>query len=126
MPVTATEADESFAAGWEGLRLVLEDAPQKLTVHDILCEWPEDCDKPSRTALWKWLQRALATGSIAVEGAGRKSDPYRYWLPAREAHWRATNPLDDLDEQDRKFWKSPFQSLHGKRVDDRIQLPFPE
>lgn len=124
IPVTRTEADELFDSGWEGLRLVLEDAPQKLTLHDIRCEWPDDYDRPSRSTLYGWLQKAVNAGSIAVEGAGHKSDPRRYWLPARVEAWRQANPLYDIDEEDRLFWKLPFQSLHGKKVEDTITFPF--
>src|SRR6266404_2789689 len=36
----ALEVD--FLASWQTLRMVLEDAPQKLTRKDILAEWPPD------------------------------------------------------------------------------------
>ncbi|MBM4072295.1 MAG: hypothetical protein FJ271_25710 [Planctomycetes bacterium] len=123
LPVTRSEADDSFDTGWEGLRLVLEDAPQKLTLHDIRCEWPDDYDRPSRSTLYTWLQKALATGAIAVEGAGLKSDPRRYWLPARLEAWRQANPLYDIHEKDRLFWNRPFQPLHGDKVNDTLSFP---
>jgi hypothetical protein len=55
LPVaTAAPDDETL---WEPLRLVLEDAPQKLTRQDILDEWPPDFERPERTTLWRWLDR---------------------------------------------------------------------
>ena len=39
----------------------------------------------------------MTEGRVLQDGAGRKSDPYRYWLPGMEEKWRA-NPsyLDEL------------------------------
>ena len=68
--------------------MVLEDAPARAARDDILAEWPTDFDKPAVSTLKRWLSRARAAGTIACEGTGRKSDPYRYWFPATEARWR--------------------------------------
>ena len=35
-----------------------------------------------------WLERAVEAGWITRDGAGFKRDPYRYWLPDREAELR--------------------------------------
>ena len=50
----------------------------------MLAEWPADYDKPDPATLWKWLERAVAAGLVAQDGAGRRREPYRYWLPGRE------------------------------------------
>jgi hypothetical protein len=34
--------------------------------------------------LWKALDRARKRGHLAQEGSGRKSDPFRYYLPELE------------------------------------------
>lgn len=115
---------EAFRAGWQVLQLVLEDAPQKLTRRDILCEWPEDFVKPGSTLLWKWLDRAVADKLIAVEGSGRRNDPFRYWLPAREEVWKQ-DIIYMIDEQNRLAMNMPFQSLHGEKVDWMPDFKFP-
>jgi hypothetical protein len=85
---TAADADaEDFAAGWPVLRMVLEDASAKLTRQAVLNEWPPDHPRPSPATLWRWLDRAVATGEVLRGGAGRRYDPYCYWLPGRERHF---------------------------------------
>ena len=37
--------------------------------------------------LWRWLDRAVSQGLVCREGAGRKNDPYRYWLAEQEEQW---------------------------------------
>jgi AAA domain len=109
--VPAADADEDdLQSRWEPLRLILMDAPQKLTRDDILAEWPPDSDAPKATSLWRLLRRAVERGLIACEGAGRRSDPFRYWLPEREAVWRQ-HPLYDLLEQHARTLNLPFESL---------------
>jgi hypothetical protein len=90
--------EEDFQASWEVLRMVLEDAPQKLTRQDILAEWPPDYARPHPSRLWRWLDGAVHRGLIACEGAGRKADPFRYWLPEREAVWKE-DPFYEIFEE---------------------------
>src|SRR5262245_12857923 len=70
------------------VRLVLAEAPQKLTRLVILMESPPDFEQPSRTILWRRLDKAVEQGLVSCEGKGSKSDPFRYWLAQREAVWR--------------------------------------
>ena len=116
--VVETAPDE-FERYYQALRMVLEDAPQKLTRGDILAEWPADFDKPSGTTLKTWLGRAVERGIIVCEGTGRKADPYRYFLQETEAKWRekmGPELYDLLHEQECKFgWKS----LQEKKALDR-------
>jgi hypothetical protein len=57
---------------------------------------------------------------IACEGTGRRSDPFRYWLPEREAVWREQNPLyDEIEKQTREL-NLPYVSL--KEMRRRISL----
>jgi len=109
------EVEEDLQAIWDPLRMVLDEAPQKLTRDDIVSEWPPDLAKPSSASLWRCLRRAVDRGLIACEGTGRRSDPFRYWLPEREAAWREQNPLyDELEKQCRDL-NLPFVSLKEKR-----------
>ncbi len=112
--VAVTDADEDdLQSRWEPLRLILMDAPQKLTREDILAEWPPDWDAPKATSLWRLLRRAVERGLIACQGAGRRSDPFRYWLPQREAVWRE-HPLYDLLQQHERTLNLPFESLQER------------
>jgi hypothetical protein len=124
----AEDADHSneFEAFADAFRMVLEDAPQKLTRDDILAEWPADFDKPAVSTLKRWLSRAVAAGSIACEGTGRRCDPYRYWFPATEARWREQVFMYDHFEQQRRELALPFESLQERKRrqgDDDLGFP---
>ena len=92
--VSEPPQEDGFEASWDVLPLVLDDAPEKLTRLDILGEWPADFDKPSVSNLGKWLARV-------VEG---RADPFRYWLPEREAVWKE-DPLYEFLEQQKRDLK---------------------
>lgn len=77
-------AVDEFLSNWERLRVVLEDAAGKLTRREILAQWPADYPRPADTSLYCWLCRAAGLGLIAQGGAGRRNDPFRYWLPGHE------------------------------------------
>jgi hypothetical protein len=73
---------------WLAVLQVLREAHSKLTRQEILDNWSADYSKPDSTTLWRWLSRAVAQGIVRQEGKGHHSDPFRYWLPAREAFMR--------------------------------------
>jgi hypothetical protein len=104
-------ADEDLQAIWDPLRTVLDDAPQKLTRDDIVFEWPPDLQKPNPTSLWRCLRRAVDKGKIGCEGTGKRSDPFRYWLPGRETAWREQNRLYDELEKQTRDQNLPYISL---------------
>ena len=112
LPVPDTENDCPFQ--WNVLSMVLEDAQQKLTRRDILAEWPEDFDKPSPVTLYRWLKHALDNNMIRCEGTGRNTDPFRYWLPAREEIWKE-NPFYEICEQQRRDLNRPWESLTERK-----------
>jgi hypothetical protein len=107
-------AEEQFEANWEPIRLVLAEAPQKLTRQDIILEWPVGFDQPNATTVWRWLDRGVEQGLVRCEGSGRKSDPFRYWLPQREEDWQQ-DPLYRLMEEQRQTLKLPFESLAQRK-----------
>jgi hypothetical protein len=114
--VAEPEAEpDGFQTYLDAFQMVLEDAPQKLTRGDILAEWPTDFDKPGATQLKLWLNRAVERGLISREGTGRKTDPFRYWLPATEAKWREKYPFYDHFEQQQREHKWPWVSLQEKK-----------
>jgi AAA domain len=78
-------AETEFLMGWERLRMVLEDASERLTRRQVRDQWPPDFERPSDMSLWRWLERAVAAGLVCRDGTGRKNAPFRYWLPGREA-----------------------------------------
>ena len=55
--------EDGFEAGWPALRLVFEEASQKLTREDILAEWPADHAKAERCRKAKrlWLSRGASS-----------------------------------------------------------------
>jgi hypothetical protein len=83
--------EEEFARHWQTLRALLADAPEKLTRSQILNSWPED-DRPDPKSMGTWLERAVERQLLRKDGHGRKSHPFRYWLPEREQAWR-NHPL---------------------------------
>jgi hypothetical protein len=95
----ADAAADDFARHWDRLRMVLEDAPGKLTREQLRAEWPRDFPRPSGPSLHRWLQRAVAAGLVCRDGTGRRTDPFVYWLPDAEARRRADNVLYDLMER---------------------------
>ena len=103
------ETDGSQAT-WEVLRALLANAPHKLTREELAAAWPAALDRPGSTTLRQCLDRAVARGLVAYEGTGRRRDPVRYWLPAREEVWKK-DPLYELF-QGRRPPVSPFPSWH--------------
>jgi AAA domain len=81
---TAPPTGESIET-WQVLRAVLQDADQPLTQREILREWPEDFAKPNVGTISRGLKRGQQQGLIRQRGAGSKREPFRYWLPEREA-----------------------------------------
>ena len=82
-----TFAQEEFAASWQCLRQVLEAASGPLTRRDIRRCWPA-VPPPEYSTILRWLETAAAQGLVRKAGKGIRSQPFRYWLPSREAAWR--------------------------------------
>jgi hypothetical protein len=114
--VAADGEAESFAEGWAVLRLVLEDARRRLTRREVRAQWPEDYPAPSLTALWRWLEQAVAVGLVARSGTGRRRDPFHYWLPGREAELDDDlAPLPELPPLEQRAWLRTAQALLRRR-----------
>jgi hypothetical protein len=105
--------DDEFAVNWDRLRFVLEDAQGKLTRRQILEQWPADFPRPADCTLWHWLDRAVGLGQLAREGTGRKSDPFRYWLLAREEEWKK-DPLYEFHRACEENWKRHAEEMKRK------------
>jgi hypothetical protein len=92
--------DGALTGGWHALRLVLEDASERLTQHQIRDQWLEDFPKPDQATISRGLQRGLEQGLIIRQGSGRKNDPYRYWLPGKEEDF-IPGPNASKEEEER-------------------------
>jgi len=77
------EAPESSVSA-NVLRMVFEDAEEKLTQKMILTQWPQDFPKPDVATISRLLRGWVQQGVIRQCGTGRRNEPYRYWLPGRE------------------------------------------
>src|SRR5262245_3618056 len=89
-----TYQEEEFASHWILLRQILEEAPRKLTRAEIRKRLPAE-QLPDLSTINRWLEKAVAQGSLARDGKGLRNDPFRYWLPSKEEHWRQ-DPLAAL------------------------------
>ena len=60
--------------------------------------WRQLAAAPSPMTLRRLCEEATARGLVCRDGAGRKRDPYRHWLPQKEAELAADIGcrLDDL------------------------------
>jgi hypothetical protein len=87
-------AADELAAGWQGLRSVLEAACYKPTRREILRQW-DDAAPPADATLWRWLQWAVHRGLLRQEGSGREHAPFRHWLPDQAERW-GNDPLAPL------------------------------
>jgi len=120
LPLPDPDLDD-FHADWQIVRMVLEDAPQKLTCLDILQDWPPDFRKPHSHTLWRWLSRAVQLNLVSRDGAGRKYDPFRYWLPECEQEWKRRDPFYQLKEDQRRFLAHPPHKFDA----DALRARFP-
>lgn len=93
----APDADpDGFEAGWPTLKILFEDACERLTRKAILKQWPEDHGKPSLATLWRWLDCGMAAGLIERKGAGTRFDPYRYAVVGHQDLLPDLPPLEPL------------------------------
>src|SRR5205807_4282673 len=116
--VAAPDGDAAaFAAGWAVLRTVLEDATHKLTRQELQRQWPQDHPAPSLSLLWAWLDRVVAAGLVARDGAGRRQSPFRYWLPGRECELDADGliRLEELPPMDQGAWLRMAKAVLQRR-----------
>jgi hypothetical protein len=114
--------EEESAQAWDVLRAVLEDAERPLTRRQLLEQWPEDHPALAALTLWRLLDQAVLQGRVQRDGSGRRNDPYRYWLPGREAAWQHEGwyLLEQIQRNDREVlrqmeadWEPQFQNRRG-------------
>ena len=85
----------------------------KRTRRQLLEDWPPDYAAPCDTTLYNWLLHAVELGLVRQEGTGRKTDPFRYWLPDKDAAWKA-DPVHEFLEQARLNSEQVMKDLRGR------------
>jgi hypothetical protein len=110
-----TVVEDDLAASWEPLRMVLEDANNKLTRQQIEEEWPADFERPSGSTLWRCLERAVTQGLVLREGTGRKYDPFRYWLLSQQVKWD-NDPDRDLIRLAEANWQAEKERMKREGI----------
>jgi hypothetical protein len=112
-----------FDSNWMVLRLVLEEAEDKLTRAEMLAQWPTDFAAPKSTTLYQWLAVGVKKNLICQEGTGRRGDPFRYWLPYVAETWRAKDPAgydiaQSLRAPARRYWDEKDKKYKEKHGED--------
>lgn len=101
---------------------ILPEQSPGLTLDEILTQWPENTiPKPGKRALQTDLTAAFQESAIGRSGAGRKNDPYRFWVQntfrARSPSIGARNELDESDASEREaimFVESEAEQDHAR------------
>jgi hypothetical protein len=86
-------AEAALPEAWQGVLHVLSEAQYKMTRQEILAHWPPDFDKPDSTTLYRWLNKAVANGTVCQEGKPREG--FRYWLRERNEYMRPDGGTDE-------------------------------
>ena len=101
--------EEAFTQSWAVLHTVLAEAPDKRTRQQLLDDWPKEAAAPSPATLHRWLERAVADGTVQRDGTGRSHDPFRYWLKGQEEKWKAADPFWEQRQQDEEILRKLHQ-----------------
>jgi hypothetical protein len=72
--------DPAWENGLETVREVLAEIGEPLTREMLLEAWPTE-PKPAKNTLWRWLDRAVASGFVVRHGRGQRGAAFRYTLP---------------------------------------------
>jgi hypothetical protein len=106
------ESGES-AECWQVVEMILGDAWTRMSQREILEEWPEDFAKPEFSTLSRCLHRAQALGQVLRRGAGKKNEPYQFWLPGKEEDMR---PDEGASKEKGQRWNNRWarQLFQGK------------
>jgi len=80
--------EPEFEQGWPVMKLILEEAEDRLTWRQIVQRWPLDLAKPAKPTISRWLDQLLCDRQILREGRGTKNQPYVYLLPGMEIRWQ--------------------------------------
>ena len=66
--------------------------------------------------MWRWLEQAVRRGLVRQEGSGKRTDPFRYWLPGREEMMRPDVGASDEEMQawNQRIMKGFWQGVEAK------------
>ena len=94
--------------------MIFEHARSRLTRIEVARGWPTDrAPRPHTRTLFRWLETAVAEGHLARSGQGLPHDPFRYYLPNRQAELK---PVQDFRD-DPLF--AELDALHAKTFGPR-------
>jgi hypothetical protein len=98
--VVRTDAQGARLVGmWPAIEIVLQNTINRLTVDEILRDWPyADREPPSKKTLGRWLKRAVKQELVCRDGTGFRGSPHRYWLPGREPLLWPGNDASDAEK----------------------------
>jgi hypothetical protein len=82
-----TLSDEEFHEHWLVMEPFFASAPDRLTRRELRALLPSGRGTPTEQTLWRWLERAVGEGLLLRDGTGHRNEPFRYWMPVREAEW---------------------------------------
>lgn len=106
-----TEADAEFAEHWRRLRPLFEAAEQPLTRRQVGTLLAAAGKAADEVTLWRWLDRAAAEGRLCRGGAGRRNEPYHFWLPGKEVE---EDPAEALMRQIREDQERVRRVVRGE------------
>ena len=87
-----------FEQNWAQVLQILQQRHVAATHRDLLMDWPSDQDKPAASVLYEWLNRAFAEKRVRREGAGTRTDPWRYRLENEEDQYYDRGELPPLPD----------------------------
>ena len=93
-------AEQRYRENWPQVQAILAKRRSAATHHELLDDWPSDRERPPATVLYDWLNRATEEKQVRRQGAGRRTDPYRYRLPNEQDEYLDRGELPPLRQLD--------------------------
>jgi hypothetical protein len=87
LPAQWETKDDPAADYWPIVQYVLTCPARKLTVRQLLGEWPSGRNKADIGLLDECLKQAVSDGRLRQEGTGGRMDPVRYFIDGLGALW---------------------------------------
>ena len=94
--VTTDPKRREMEENWQTVHGILKGRTDGITHREIAEFWPDDLDKPSRSAIYAWLNLAFAGKLVRREGGGTKGDPWTYRLENEDDEYEDRDELPPL------------------------------